>query len=55
MINLNKVAVDITLKEGKKVSVSIAQVKEVIRLYNHFLAKEDVLDVLVMLAKEKKK
>ena len=32
MVNLNKLARKITLKEGKKKSISIAQVKEVMKL-----------------------
>jgi hypothetical protein len=32
-INLNELARDITLQEGKKQSISIAQVKEVLKLY----------------------
>lgn len=40
-MDLNKFAKTITLKEGKKVSLSIAQVKEVIKLTLRELAKEN--------------
>ena len=38
-MNMNKVAKEITLKEGGKINLSIAQVKEVIKLYTEYLAK----------------
>ena len=52
-INLNKFAKKITDKEGKKESLSIAQVKEVMRLIFKKLAKMDALDVLRILARYK--
>ena len=38
-MNMNKVAKEITLKEGGKINMSIAQVKEVIRIYTEYLAE----------------
>ena len=37
-MNLNKMARDITLQEGGKISVSIAQVKEIMRIFLQELA-----------------
>ncbi len=48
-MNLNKIARKITLEEGGKVNLSIAQVKEVIRLYNKELAEHAPSEVLKML------
>ncbi len=39
-LNLNKLAVEVAKKEGKKVNLSIAQIKEVIRLTLLELNKE---------------
>lgn len=50
MTNLNKFATQITLREGLKKSISIAQVKEVIKLV--LLALKDMtLDELIELLK----
>jgi len=48
-INRNKLARAVTLEEGLKVSVSIAQVKEVQRILLNRLADEDPIDVLILL------
>jgi len=45
-MDMNEFAKRITLKEGKKKSLSIAQVKEVIRLVMEELAKEDNADIV---------
>lgn len=34
-MNINKLAREITLKEGKRVSLSIAQTKELLRILNN--------------------
>jgi predicted DNA-binding antitoxin AbrB/MazE fold protein len=44
-MNLNDLAKTITLKEGKKVSLPISQVKEVLRLVLKELAAKDPADV----------
>lgn len=44
-MNLNKLAKDITLLEGKKINLTIAQVKEVLRLLLKEFAKEDIAQV----------
>ncbi len=45
-MNLNKLAQTVTLKEGKKQSISIAQVKEVMKILFQELAKEKPSEVL---------
>lgn len=50
-INLNDLAKKIACKEGKKVAVDIAQIKEVQRLVLEELACTDYLDVLLTLRK----
>ena len=54
-VNLNTLAKTITDKEGKKVNLSIAQVKEVLKLTLHELADEDTVKVLTLLKKYKTK
>ena len=49
-MDMNEFAKRITLKEGKKKSLSIAQVKEVIRLVEE-LAKEDNADIVRIVRK----
>ena len=49
MINLNKLAKTITLAEGKKKSISIAQVKEVLKITLQELTKEDPKEVIKLL------
>ncbi len=51
MINLNKLAKKITLQEGGKKSLSIAQTKEVMKLIFIELAKMDIIEVLKILKK----
>lgn len=51
MINLNKLAVEISKLEGKKVNLSIAQIKEVLRIVLFILADEKPSDVLKLLGK----
>jgi len=46
MINLNTLARDVTLRECGKEEVSIAQVKEVMKLVFESLAKEKPSDVM---------
>ena len=45
-INGNVMAQVITLQEGKKVSVDVAQVREVIRLVRRFLSQQDEAAIL---------
>ena len=51
MINQNKMARHITLQEGGKENLSIAQVKEVQKLVLEYLADEKPSDVLKLLEK----
>ena len=53
-INLNKMAKRITLAEGGKKSVNIAQVKEVMKLLFQNLAKERFEDVIKVLLRYRK-
>lgn len=53
MANLNKLAKDITLAEGLKKSVSIAQVKEVMKLVFKSLKKMSLTEVMDILKKYK--
>jgi hypothetical protein len=53
-MNLNELARDITLKEGLKESVSIAQVKEIMKLTFTALSKRDILEVADILKKYSK-
>ena len=50
-MNMNKLAKLVADREGKKVSVNIAQIKEVLRITLAELADADPADVLVMLRK----
>ncbi len=54
-MNLNKFAKKITLKEGKKKSISIAQVKEVLRLCLIELGNEDDFEILKTINRYRKK
>ena len=44
-VNLNDLAKSITLKEGKKLNLSIAQVKEVLKITLNLLAKMSYAEV----------
>ena len=55
MTNLNELAKTITLKEGKKKNVDVAQVKEIMKLTFEELAKMDCVEVLTLLKKYKLK
>jgi len=50
-INLNKLAKEITLEEAGKEEISIAQVKEVMRLVFEKLAKLEPLELFKILKK----
>ena len=52
-MNLNNLARIVTLKEGKKKSVSIAQVKEILKIILKELAKEDLYEVIKVLKRYK--
>ena len=54
-MNLNDLARRVTLREGKKKSVSIAQVKEIIGLTLEELADENIFSVWVTLRRKKRK
>ena len=54
-INENNLAKKIALKEGKKLELSIAQIKEVQKILLNELAKEKPSDVLKLLEKRKRK
>lgn len=53
--NLNDLALRVTKKEGKKISISNAQVKEVIKGTLEELAAEESVDVLTLLKRYKPK
>jgi hypothetical protein len=53
MTNLNTLAREITLDEGLKKSLSIAQVKEVIRLFMHYLKYMEMREIADLLKKAK--
>ncbi|MBU0683114.1 MAG: hypothetical protein KJ864_02340 [Candidatus Omnitrophica bacterium] len=53
-INLNKLAKAIALKEGKKINLSIAQVKEVLSITLKELAKFNCIQVLILLKRYKR-
>jgi hypothetical protein len=48
-MNLNKLAKEVTPLEGGKASLPIGQVKEVMKLTLKALAKEEPVDVLILL------
>lgn len=50
-MNLNKLAKQITLKEGKKKSMSIAQVKEVLRITLKIFSKLTLKELVSLLKK----
>ena len=54
-VNLNDLAKKITLAEGGKENLSIAQVKEVLRLTLVELAKLDLVDLADLLKRYQKK
>lgn len=54
MTNLNDLAKQITLLEGKDISLSIAQVKEVLKITFTRLAEMDVVEVGSLLKRYKK-
>lgn len=49
MISLNEMALDIAAEEGGKKNLSIAQIKEVLKITLNLLAKEPPSDVLKLL------
>ena len=56
MKNLNDLAKQVTLKEGKKKSISIAQVKEVIGLISEAIhEKPEIIAELIKLGAKRKK
>ncbi len=55
MVNLHDLAVKISLVEGKKISISIAQVKEVLKVTLIELALMEEEEVLETLRKFKKR
>lgn len=50
-MNLNSLAREVTLKEGLKKSISIAQVKEVMKLLFEELSRMDVITLAKILKK----
>ena len=54
MVNLNDVAKTITLQEGKKVSLPIGQVKEVLRLTLRWMASLSIGEVIAVLRRYRK-
>ena len=53
MVDLNDLAREITLREGKKISLPIAQVKEVMHLTLKYLKDMHLADVISLLNKVK--
>ena len=51
-MNLNKIAKNITLKEGKKISLPIGQVKEVIRLFIEEMERYTPDDIIEMMQRQ---
>ncbi len=49
MINLNQLASEVTLAEGKKISLNVGQVKEVMKIVFSRLAKMNVLEIAEIL------
>ena len=54
MVNLNSWATDLTKREGKKINLSVAQVKEVLSLILLDLKGMSLADVSALLGKVKK-
>lgn len=57
-MNLNTLAKEITKREGKKINLSIAQVKEVLSITLRLLAKldeDEILDIVYRYKKLKRK
>lgn len=52
-MNLNDFAKEVTLKEGKKLNLSIAQVKEVLKIAFTKLCKMDIEEVSKLLKRYK--
>ena len=52
-VNLNSFAKEVTLKEGKKINLSIAQTKEVIKIVLQLLSKMTVADLLSLMTRIK--
>ena len=53
-VNMNKWATEITKREGKKVNLTVAQVKEVMRLILVDMKEMSLADISALLAKVKK-
>ena len=53
IMNLNTLAIDITKKEGKKISLPIGQIKELMKIIFHTLSKMDETEVKKILARYK--
>ena len=53
-MNLNNLAKEITLEEGKKVSVSIAQVKEIMRITFTKLSEMSMMELEKLINRYKK-
>ncbi len=52
-VNLNQFSNEITLEEGKKISISVAQVKEVLRITFKKLGKMSFREVIQLLGRYK--
>ena len=52
-MNQNKVAVEVAKKEGGKVNLTIAQIKETIKCYNEVILKKTGIDIATVLRKVK--
>lgn len=50
-MNLNTLALEITMREGKNQKVNIAQVKEILKITMSLLAEQKASDVLKLLNK----
>ena len=48
-MNQNDIAKEISIMEGGAENLSIAQIKEVMKCYNHLLAREESWEILKML------
>jgi len=52
-MNMNDWAVEITKREGKKISVSVAQVKEILRIILRDLKNMPLKDIVSLLSRIK--
>ena len=52
-MNQNEVAVEVAKKEGGKVNLTIAQIKETVKCYNQVILSKTGIDIAAVLRKAK--